>query len=480
MASAAPPQKGNFAACLERRPIWVVAIFGLALLLAGNWMLPLIDRDEPRFAEASREMLQRQDFILPHFNGAYRFDKPPLIYWCQAAAYAVLGQNEFAARLPSAIFAVATGLLLAFWGKRLGNPRLGLFAGLIFVTCLQVLVHGRLAVADMPMVFFFTAAVWSGWEMTRPDSKALWWWIFYGSLAFGFLAKGPEAWLPLAGLWIGRWRRPALFRLPLAETSLGILCSLGVVALWAVPALIQTHGEFFTVGIGRHVIHRSFGVMEGHGLGGWLGYVALLPFFFLTFFLSFFPWSIWVPSALLKRNPDNLAWFLLTQAALVFGVFTVVATKLPHYTLPAFPCLALWLAFRIDARKIVCGVMFQVAILLAALFVFHWFNANLLAANLWREAQPYIRPETRIASVQFEEPSLVWEFRRVSTNDVEFMPLTQAASFWRQPGPRCLILPTKDWDAIRLSTPTNAVVLRAHGLDTASFHRWDMTAIIRP
>jgi 4-amino-4-deoxy-L-arabinose transferase-like glycosyltransferase len=478
-ASATLQPKG-FMTWLEHRAVWVVAILGLALLLAGDWMAPLIDRDEPRFAEASREMRQRQDFILPRFNGAYRFDKPPLIYWCQVAACAVLGENELAVRLPSAVFATGTAVLLALWGRRLGKARAGFFGGLIFITCLQVLIHGRLAVADMPMVFFFTAAVWSGWEMTRVQGNARWWWVFYGSLALGFLAKGPEAWLPLAGLGIGRWRRPELFRLRTMDAFLGMAFCAGVIALWAAPALIQTHGEFFTVGIGRHVIHRSFGVMEGHGLGGWLGYAALLPFFFVTFFLSFFPWSIWVPAALWKRSVDDLGWFLLTQAGLVFAVFTVVATKLPHYTLPAFPCLALWLAFRIGERRVLWGGVAMAALMAPALFIFHWFNSNLLAANLWREAKPYIRPETRVASVQFEEPSLVWEFRRVSTNYVQFVTEAQAEEFWRGPGPRCLVMPTKDWVDLRLATPTNAVVLRANGLDTASFRRWDMTAVARP
>src|ERR1700687_3667102 len=81
-------------------------LFGAALLYSlGNWSLPLIDRDEPRFAEASREMRQSGDFLLPRLNGEYRFDKPPLIYWCQVMAFEILGDSDFAARLPSVIFA---------------------------------------------------------------------------------------------------------------------------------------------------------------------------------------------------------------------------------------------------------------------------------------------------------------------------------------------------------------------------------------
>src|SRR5690348_13957892 len=143
---------------LGAKPLLSVVFLSWALFLSGNWILPLLDRDEPRFAEASREMLQRRDWLIPWFNGQYRFDKPPLIYWCQAAAYRLFGQNAFAARLPSVVFASATAVLLLLWGKRLGNTRAGFYAAVLLVTCLDVLMHARLAVADMPMVFFVLAA----------------------------------------------------------------------------------------------------------------------------------------------------------------------------------------------------------------------------------------------------------------------------------------------------------------------------------
>ena len=93
--------------------------FGLVLFYSlGNWSLPLIDRDEPRFAEASREMRQSGDFIVPRLNGAYRFDKPPLIYWCQVAAFACFGENDFAARFPSVLFAAGAAVMTAAWATR--------------------------------------------------------------------------------------------------------------------------------------------------------------------------------------------------------------------------------------------------------------------------------------------------------------------------------------------------------------------------
>jgi len=90
--------------------------------LAGTWSLPLIDRDEPRFAEAAREMRERGDFIVPYFNNQFRFDKPPLTYWFQVPSYRVFGENDFAARFPTAIAAALVPLFCSRgdsnWGVR--------------------------------------------------------------------------------------------------------------------------------------------------------------------------------------------------------------------------------------------------------------------------------------------------------------------------------------------------------------------------
>ena len=124
-----------------------------------------MDRDEPRFAEASREMRERSDFVVPYFNNKYRFDKPPFIYWTQIASYRLFGENDFAARLPSGIAAALTALLLFGWGRRLGGERVGWWAAIIFSLCFQTFIHARAAVADMWLVFFVTAAFWAGYEL---------------------------------------------------------------------------------------------------------------------------------------------------------------------------------------------------------------------------------------------------------------------------------------------------------------------------
>jgi 4-amino-4-deoxy-L-arabinose transferase-like glycosyltransferase len=481
----------SLAEIISAKPLRTMIVLSAALFLSGNWILPLMDRDEPKFAEASREMLERSDYLIPWFNGQYRFDKPPLIYWCQAASYRLFGQSAFSARLPSAIFATATAALLILWGRRLGNEKAGLYAAIIFVTCLQVLIHARLAVADMPMIFFVAAATWSGWEMTRPRAQGpAWWWMFYICLAFGFLAKGPVACLPLAGVLFGRWLRPTEFQLSLRNLLIGIVLALLLIGLWGVPALATTQALFFTVGIGHHVVFRSLGIMEGHGGPGWLGFLLTLPLYLVTFFVSFFPWALSMPRTIRDwwplRNVDPLGWYLLIQATLVFAVFTLVRTKLPHYTLPAFPAISFWLALRITNRpdsarwlKRRAAAMCVLAALVT-LGLFRVVQPKFVAATLFRQARSFCSPNMQFATIDFDEPSLVWEFRKVTTNYMQHLTRDQAKQFLQEPGPRMLFVTTKEFTGELTSLGTSALTVRSTGIDTARFRKLDLVAVVKP
>jgi 4-amino-4-deoxy-L-arabinose transferase-like glycosyltransferase len=515
---------------LAARPQRSILVLGLVLLLVGNWILPITDRDEARFAEASREMLQRGDYVVPWFNGQYRFDKPILIYWCQSACYRLLGISGFAARLPSVLFATATALLLVGWGRKAGeNERklgrktaddlTGFMAGAMFIMGVHVAAIGRIATADMAMVFFYTLAVRAGFEAAKiedrrskrlapgpPDGKShddededeeeknsplpkpsrkVWWVIFYGALALGFLAKGPEAWLPFGGVVLACILRPESFRLPLVGTIGGWLFTIALVACWGIPALVQTHGKFWSVGIGEHVIHRSIGVNDSHGLKGWGSFVLELPLYFFTFFASFFPWSTRVPVSLRRwwseRGRDDLGWYLLMQALIVFVVFSLVRTKLPHYTMPAFPCLALWLALQLHSdagsvvwfqrRFVAMAVIIPIVMLSLAITV----KSHTLTERLWQAVQPDVRPETRVGCFGYVEPSLVWKFRGVVTNTVVLGDESAAKDFLTNQAPFILVLPAQDVASL---PEINGSRIEVKGLDMVRFKQRDLTAVV--
>jgi 4-amino-4-deoxy-L-arabinose transferase-like glycosyltransferase len=434
---------GLFPFLLMPKPAYLLLlfVFGLLLCSLGNASLPLIDRDEPRFAEASREMWQSGDYIIPRINGDYRFDKPPLIYWCQVAAFRILGDNDFAARLPSVVFAALTAVVTALWGTRLFGWKIGLRSGLVFVSSLQVFIHARAAVADMPMVFFFLTASWADWERQRKKTPFLWS-VYYLSLGLGFLAKGPVALLPilfspLHALWVHHRFRPNL-----RSSFSGLILVLLIVGSWGVPALIATNGEFFAVGIGKHVVGRSLIAMEHHGGSGWLGYVLFLPFFLVTVFLSFFPWSIFIPRivARLRSKMDDDESYLLIGVIVVFVVFTFVQTKLPHYTLPCFPMLSI-LAVRSMGKMfrpmLVTVTLVYVVIALAG---FRAVEPFFLSKTIALQALPEIKSETRTASLNYDEQSLIW-YLRAKTHPFHLrLDSADFARFMQEPGPAICVV----------------------------------------
>lgn len=440
---------------LLRYPALFVFFFALAMHAAGTWVLPLVDRDEPRFAEASREMLERRDWVVPYFNNQYRFDKPPLTYWMEAAAFRAFGESDGAARLPSVFAAALTAVAIYFFGRRAVDERTGFWAAIIYTTSLQVLVHSKLCVADPWLVLFVTVNAWAGWELIRAGragaAKGPWLVAFVVALALGFLAKGPVAWLP-----IGMLARARIRRMNGAPGWLGIpamlAASVALVMLWALPALQETHGAFFNVGIGKHVVERGLTGLEGHGARGPLLYVALLPFYFVTVFASFFPWSIrlpWLIGRLRNARPtaDDFGSYLISGIVLVFGLFTFYTTRLPHYTLPAFPLLSLLLAREwVSANRPVISLrnwaVAMVAINLAASFLFGpWFRAHTPAVELAQSSAPMLKPEMEFASTDFAEPSLVWYFRRSVRGFHSDIAPDKIPAFMEKPGPRFCVLP---------------------------------------
>jgi 4-amino-4-deoxy-L-arabinose transferase-like glycosyltransferase len=465
--------------------------FGCVLFhIIGTWNLPLIDRDEPRFAEASREMIERGDYVVPDFNNQLRLDKPPLAYWAQVASFELFGQNDFAARFPSAVAAALVALSIFAWGNRLADTRIGWWGAIIFTLSLQTFLHAKAAVADMWLVLFMTTAHLSGCELNEKREtknekrKTMWWWLFYVSLALGFLAKGPIAWTPLLTV------ASTMFfprDLPLAcrfKFVRGIALMLGLIALWAVPALLRTHGEFLTIGIGRHVIARSFAAMEGHG-GNSLGlYLLLLPFYFLTIFVSFFPWSIKLPrlARRLWSGRDEIDNYLFAGAAIVFLIFSLISTKLPHYILPAFPLLSLLLARRLveEQKFFTRAAMAAVCIYVVVGFVVPPFAARAFPVKqLYNDARDSLRPEMEFGAVTFEEPSLVWYFRGRVSSWMNLLRPQDATEFMQRSGPRFIVLPTTLAHELFANPPHDLKTFSARGFNVAKGKTVDLTLVLK-
>lgn len=337
------PKPGPFSRLVTARPYLALTLLALFCLLPGLADMPLMDRDEPRFAHATVEMLERGDFVIPWFNGEYRFDKPPLTYWWMMPHFWIFGVCEFAARLHSVISAWLVALCLASFSRRVRIGGYGPFlAGAGWLTSLQVLIHGRMAVADMPMILCITLSMRAVYELLQDGPpRRKWWWLLWLSAGVGFLAKGPLALaVPVLSLLLLRFvlRRGE----PLAWRRLGIATGLPlaflIVAAWGIPALLRTHGLYYEEGINKHVVDRGLSAMNSRGYHWWF-YFALAPVFLV-------PWTGWIPAALRQawggRSFDGR--FLLAWMVSPFVIFSLYATQLPHYVLPGYPAFFLLVA----------------------------------------------------------------------------------------------------------------------------------------
>jgi hypothetical protein len=281
---------------------------------------------------------------------------------------------------------------------------------------------------------------------------------------------------------------------------IGVTLMLAVVALWGIPALIQTSGDFFRVGIGRHVVSRSFMTLEGHGASSIGMYALLLPFYFVTVFISFFPWSIKLPWLIRKlwrgratgiNDPSysgNLIdGYLLTGIAIIFIIFTFVSTKLPHYTLPAFPLLALLLARHWQpavaekgrssfARIAVtaAGVWMGIALVVPPMVV-RFFPAY----QLFQVSRASLQPNMQFAAVEFQEPSLVWYFRSRVQGFLTPLNKRRAVEFMRAPDPRFIVLPTPVAAELFAKPPESWRFFTVSGFNIAKGKRVDLTLVLK-
>jgi 4-amino-4-deoxy-L-arabinose transferase-like glycosyltransferase len=473
----------------QRSLLLFLAVFVLAVPQAA--MLPLLDRDEPRFAEASREMIQRDNFIVPTFNNHPRYDKPPLIYWCQIIAYKIFGENAFAARLPSLVATAATAVLIYTWGIRLGSEKVGLGAALSYAFCLQTLQQGRVATADALLIFFMTLTAFAGWMLIRPRKSKTISTPCYAAIvigiAAGFLAKGPEALLPVIPiLWFGVGRRWGV--------TVSLLLGLGLVLFWAIPAYIQTNGAYWSRGLNSGIGQRYFEPLQSHGGSLFLWF----PYYFLLFWVSALPWSV---PLLLRFRKLLFPWwtdfaddYLLLNGAIIFVVFTFMATKLPHYTLPAFPLLALFFVRRWQAAGFAPGTFVKIGWITGGIFALAASIAIPLAlahhaspspvGDLVRAAGDNLKPDTQFAAMDFQEPTAIWEMRRVCQGFAQPVSTQNLDSFLNEPGSHAVVLtPTLEPEIVLEARSKSALgwkIYETRGFDAAKLRFLDLMLIVKP
>jgi 4-amino-4-deoxy-L-arabinose transferase-like glycosyltransferase len=339
-----PPPVSFFA---RNRELLLLLLLASVVFFYKLGSYPLFDLDEPRYAEAAREMLEKGNWITPYFNYELRFDKPVFFYWLIALAYQWFGLSEFSARFFSAVTATGTVMMIYAFGRHWISRQAGLVSALILATCVMFIGIGRMSITDMTLTCLMTATTLALFMAAHKDMR---WWLAAGFLAgLAVLTKGPVGLVVPGAIFIlytvliGDFKRCLFNRwLPLA-----LLICLAVALPWYILAY-QQNGKIFLDALFLHNVTRYSNVVSGHKQ----------PFYFYALVLvgGFFPWVVYLPASvqkligLSKAHKTHIAnrnfYYLVPLFAAVWIVFVFVFfsasnTKLLTYILPLFPALAL-------------------------------------------------------------------------------------------------------------------------------------------
>jgi 4-amino-4-deoxy-L-arabinose transferase-like glycosyltransferase len=339
---------------IRRRPLIVLFAICLLAWLPGLFTLPPLDRDESRFAQASKQMLETHNFIDIRFGVEPRYKKPVGIYWLQSAATgavsAATGDTQrnhiWTYRIPSLLGALAA-VALAFWcASAFLGVEASFLAALLLGLTLLLSAEAKIAKTDavlLASVIGTQAVLLRAYLARDPDRPQLSFpTAMLGWLAFaiGVLIKGPVIFavvgltLVAVVIWEQDWRWLGQLR-PLR----GLLLTLVVVAPWLIAIQLQSHGAFYSQSLGHDFGAKLAGGEESHGEPP--GYYLLMTTATLwpaTLFL--------IPAVAMAvlRHREPAMRFMLAWAGMSWLMFEIVPTKLPHYILPAYPALAMLMA----------------------------------------------------------------------------------------------------------------------------------------
>ena len=375
----------DFAASSNRRALAVLAIVSLIAFLPGIFQIPPVDRDEARFAQATKQMIETGDYVDIRFQDEVRYKKPVGIYWLQAAvvkAAEALGVPRARTRIslyriPSLVGALGAVLATNWCALAFGGRRGAALAALMMLGSTLLGVEARLAKTDAMLLLTVVVAMGAlarVYLLPRGDGITPRDWalvaVFWTALAAGILLKGPVivmiVGLTAATLSIvdrsGHWLM-ALRPLP------GIIWLLVLVLPWFLAIYARAGGAFLNNAVGHDLLDKVAGGQESHGAPPGL--------YFILFFATFFPASILAGLAAptvwtVRREPAVrflLAWLLPSWI-----VFELIPTKLPHYVLPLYPAVAILIAAAVETKALsrtrwqVRGVMW-------------WFLAPIIAGT---------------------------------------------------------------------------------------------------
>jgi len=320
---------------------FLLFVFALFLYSANNGRFSIYILDEAKNTECAREMLERGDGVVPTVNYNLRTDKPPLHYYFMMASFKLFGINEWAARFFSAVFGALTIFITFWYTRRFANPGIALWTVFALLASVHLCIQFHLAVPDPYLTFFFTWSLFLFYAVVsdRRTYEIIW---LYVAIGLGTLAKGPVA-IVLPGLVFlfflifSKQMNGAVIRS--LKPFWGAVIVLAIALPWYLLVGFETEGEWTRSFFLKHNVGRFLGEMEGHGG------VFLVTFGYVL--AGMFPFSLFLVQAFRNAAKDRHNHFVLfsaVAASVIILFFSFSGTKLPNYTVPSYPFLAILLA----------------------------------------------------------------------------------------------------------------------------------------
>jgi 4-amino-4-deoxy-L-arabinose transferase-like glycosyltransferase len=318
-------------------------------------LLGLIDPDETFYAQTTREMVQRNDWLTPHIFGEPQFEKPIMFYWETMLAQKIFGDNELAARVPSAAFATALVFLVWISGRRVLGDRAGFLGAVIFATGMMDVFMARLMLTDISLAFFVTAALYGMWMAAHDEARRDRWLVFqFVMSALATLTKGP------IGVLLPAFGGLAFLRLTKTPSPLrgrGLWVGLALWAVIAVPwyawTLAGPNGAYFWEEFFYRDNWLRFITAEHPRMNRIAGVnVSGIHFYPEMLLLGMLPWMPLALSAMVRgwRMARENRGVLFVVCALVPSLvfLTAAQSKLPSYGFFLYPPFALLMGHVLD------------------------------------------------------------------------------------------------------------------------------------
>ena len=325
----------------------IVLSLGLALFMPFLGIVDLFDWDEINFAEFSREMLLTKDFFSVQIDFERFWEKPPLFFWLQSISMKIFGVNEFAARFPNAIFGIITIFTLFRIGKKNHNEQLGFLWVCLYIGSFLPFFYFKTGIIDPVFNYFIFMSIYYVIISHKTNKRNYYKYFILGGVFNGLaiLTKGPVAlllaFLTIFLLWLSKGFKTK--NISIKNLSIFFITSIIVSFLWYGYETLNNGIWFLNKFINYQIELLTTGV-AGHGQ----------PFYYhiLVILFGCFPISVLALNLKKYSKTNYLQSYMVFLLFVVIIVFSIVETKIIHYSSMAYIPLSYIAACNIYRNKI--------------------------------------------------------------------------------------------------------------------------------